>query len=103
MVDTTRITYEFGRLVPSGGNLAVIVLATELGKAMAGKSCQLPTRVTSVTRQGMSFDVLESLEVLKEGLTGVHSVDVWLRSVNPTRVGQQARVWSPDMITARKV
>ena len=104
LLNTTRITYTFGRPRPETGRLAVILLATELGKALAGKSCQLPARVTSITRQGVSFDVLESLEVLKEGLTGVHAVDMWIRGVNPQQVRQQAQVWSPDidMITARK-
>lgn len=99
---TTRVTYQFGRLVTVGGRLAAINLATELGKAMAGKPCQLPARVTSVTRQGISFDALESLEVLKEQLTGIHSVDMWLRAVNPQGTTQSAQVWSPDLVVARK-
>ncbi len=103
LTNTTLITYQFGRLIPSGANLAAITLAAELGKAVAGKSCALPARVTSVTRQGVSFDALESLEVLKEGLTGIHAVDLWLRTVNPRRVGQNAMVWSPDLVEARKV
>jgi hypothetical protein len=101
---TTLITYSFGRPVPAGGRLAAILLATELGKAMAGRPCQLPARVTSVTRQGISFDVLESLQVLKEGLVGIHAVDAWILSVNPARTRQQARIWSPDVdvVTARR-
>jgi hypothetical protein len=100
--NTTLITYQFGRRVPSAGNLAAILLATELGKAMAGKACQLPARVTSVTRQGISFNALESLEVLKEGLTGIHAIDAWLRAVNPKGTTQQAQVWSPDLIEMRR-
>lgn len=103
LTNTTLITYQFGRPVPSGGNLAAILLGTELGKALAGKACGLPARVTSVTRQGITFEALESLEVLKEGLTGIHAVDLWLRAVNPEKVAQQAQVWSPDTITARSV
>jgi hypothetical protein len=105
LLDTTRITYTFGRPVPPPGQLAVIILAAELGKAMAGKACQLPARVTSVTRQGVSFDVLESIEVLKENLTGIHSVDSFIRAANPRGVAQKAQVWSPDvdLVTARKV
>lgn len=99
----TRITYQFGRKVPASGVLAEIQLATELGKAMAGKPCGLPARVTSVTRQGISFDMLESLEVLKAGLTGVYSVDQWILAVNPDRQRQQGRCWSPDIVEARQV
>lgn len=103
LANTTQITYQFGRLIPSGANLAAILLATELGKAMAGKACALPARVTSVTRQGITFDALESLEVLKEGLTGIHAVDSWILSVNRTRTTQPAVVWSPDVVEARPV
>ena len=103
LTDSTRITYSFGRLVPPGAGLAAVLLATELGKALAGKPCQLPARVTSVTRQGISFDMLESLEYLKEGLTGVPTVDTWIRSVNPHRNTQAPTVWSPDLVEARLV
>lgn len=102
LANTTLITYEFGRLIDDAANLAAILLGTELGKAMAGKSCGLPARVTSVTRQGVSFDALESLEVLKEGLTGLHAVDLWLQNINPHRVGQNATIWSPDLTEARR-
>lgn len=100
--DTTLITYQFGRLVPNAGNLAAILLATELGKAMAGRACQLPARVTNVTRQGISFTELESLAILNAGLTGIHAVDAWLRSVNPRGTTQQAQIWTPDATIARR-
>jgi hypothetical protein len=103
MVETTRITYSFGRLVPHTGKLAALTLAAELGKMFAGQKCALPARVTSVTRQGISYDFLESLEVLREGLTGLYAVDEWILSVNPKRLRQSGSVWSPDLIEARKV
>lgn len=103
LVSTTRITYEFGRPVPHPGKLAAIALAGELGKAFAGQKCALPARVTSVVRQGISMDFLESLEVLREGLTGLYSVDQWILSTNPYRSKRAGRVWSPDMIEARRV
>lgn len=99
----TEITISFGRLVPAGGRLAAIALAAELGKAWAGKSCALPARVTSVTRQGVTYEALESLEFLKEGLTGLYGVDAWIRQVNPTGARQSGRVWSPDIVEARKL
>lgn len=100
--DTTLITYQFGCLVPKSGNLAAILLATELGKAMAGKACQLPARVTSITRQGISFTELESLAILDAGLTGVHAVDAFIRSSNPKQITQQAQVWTPDIVEMRR-
>lgn len=102
MATTTRITYNFGRLVPPSGKLAVITLASELGKWFAGKPCQLPARVTSVTRQGISFETLEALPMLKEGLTGIPAVDLWINTVNRRRASARAEVWSPDLIVARE-
>jgi hypothetical protein len=102
MSNTTLITYTYGRPVPAGGRLAVITLAAELGKGFAGKACSLPTRVTSITRQGITMTAFESLAVLKDDLIGIHSVDLWVKSVNPTRVTQDARIWSPDLIETRR-
>lgn len=99
----TRITYTFGRKVPASGVLAAIELSTELGKALARKPCNLPARVTSVTRQGISMDMLETLEILKEGLTGVPVVDFWIKSENPNKRRQSGSVWSPDVVVARPV
>jgi hypothetical protein len=102
MSTTTLITYAYGRAVPPSGRLAAIALGTELGKAFAGKACALPSRVTSVTRQGVSFTALESLAVLKDDLVGIHSVDLWLRRVNPGKVTTGGAVWSPDIVEARR-
>jgi hypothetical protein len=103
MVETTRITYSFGRLVPHTGKLAVLHLAAELGKMFAGQKCALPARVTSVVRQGISMDMLESLEVLREGLTGLHAVDQFILATNPNRSRQAGSCWSPDIVVARQV
>lgn len=101
--DRTRITYSFGRLVPPGGRLSAVSLTTELGKAWAGKACALPARVTSVTRQGITYEALESLEFLRAGLTGLYGVDAWIKAVNPDGLRQSGRVWSPDVTEARRV
>lgn len=103
MVNSTRISYDFGRLVPHAGKLAALMLAAELGKMFAGQKCALPARVTSVVRQGISMDMLESLEVLKEGLTGLYAVDQWLLSANPDKRRQSGLCWSPDITVARQV
>lgn len=102
MCNTTRISYDFGRLVPHTGKLAALMLAGELGKAFAGQKCALPARVTSVTRQGISFDMLESLEVLRDGFTGLYAVDQYILAVNPYRSKQSGRAWSSDITYARQ-
>lgn len=57
---TFQISYTRGAAVPYGGQLAAGVLATEMAKRLCNnKACGLPTRVQSVTRQGVSMVVLE--------------------------------------------
>lgn len=102
MCNTTLITYRFGRPVPHGGVLSALTFASELGKSTAGKPCSLPARVQSVTRQGISFTTLDDMEFLTDGLTGLYSVDLWIRSVNPHGLTQEPQVWSPDIVTARR-
>lgn len=98
----TVVSYTFGRMRPAGGELAVLTLATEIGRWMAGKSCQLPQRVQSVTRQGITYAMLDDLSFLDQGLTGIAGVDLWIKSVNPGGNRQQAVSWSPDRISVRR-
>lgn len=103
--DRTVITYTFGRLPPEAGKAAVIELAIELGRASSDnpdQACQLPKRLQSVTRQGLTYQALDSLDFLDQGLTGLTSVDLWIKSVNPNGRTQAASVWSPDLPVARR-
>lgn len=100
--ERTQITYSFGRVPPLAGKQAVVEFAIEIAKAMSGQACSLPKRLTSVTRQGISFAALDDLEFLSEGLTGVYGIDVWIRAVNPDGRKQAATVWSPDIATATR-
>jgi hypothetical protein len=58
---------------------AAATLAGEIGKRCVGDpSCRLPSRVTNIVREGVSFTVIDSLKMLDEGRTGVEVVDLWL-------------------------
>jgi hypothetical protein len=95
----TRITYTHGILPPIGGRRAAAMFAVELGKAWSGGKCELPKRVTSVTRQGLSYD----LAAASSGWgTGIWEIDSWLLSVNPTHQSRRASAWSPDTMRARR-
>ena len=63
-------------------------LAVEYGKAAQGNPCALPERITSVTRQGVSWTVLDPQDFLDKGYTGMSRVDHWLAAVKPTIGGQ---------------
>lgn len=100
---TWEVTYTRGRPIPAGGEAALSELACELCKACVGdKSCCLPSRVTSVSRQGVSFAVLDPMTFLKDGMTGIYLVDLWLRSVNPYGLMRRATFLSPDMPNPRR-
>lgn len=96
---TWAITYLRGTPVPKGGQLAAAVLACEMARALEGGDCELPERVTSVVREGVSMTILDTFEGLEAGRTGLWLVDSWVASVTKTR--RRARVLSPDTMPAR--
>lgn len=92
-----EITYTRGIDVPTGGQVAAYILACELAKAMCGDNdCQLPKRVSSVTRQGVTVAVLDGFEGLDEGRTGIWEIDSWITSVTH-RLISPPQVYSPDI------
>lgn len=97
-VGTFQVKYKRGAPLPLSGQAALAEFACELCKACTGdKSCCLPGRVTQVSRQGISFAVLDPLAFIEAGLTGLYLVDAWLRAVNPKAAPRRAFVYSPDM------
>jgi hypothetical protein len=73
-----RVTYSQQSTLVPGASRAAEALAAEYLKAAAGKPCKLPDRITTVTRQGVSWVVLDPQDFLKDGLTGITAVDAWL-------------------------
>lgn len=95
---STVVTYHHGEPPPLGGVQAAVTLAIELARDMyAVGKCRLPKRLTTITRQGVTVDIADSLDILDKGGTGLTSVDLWLRAVNPEARPQRAGVWSPDV------
>lgn len=98
--DSTSITYTYGEAPPAGGRDSAVELGVELAKAQLNlDDCRLPVRTTSVTRQGVSYTVVDPFEFLDKGKTGLPGVDLWLAAVNPQATPQAATVWSPDIPT----
>lgn len=80
--DTFEVTYERGIEVPIGGQVAAGRLACELALAACGSdACALPERVTTITRQGVTVGFADTYEDLKQGGTGIYSIDTWVASV----------------------
>jgi hypothetical protein len=83
--------------------MAARTLAIELAKLWAGDdTCALPERVTSISRQGVTYTVLDNQDFIDDLKTGVYAVDLFLKSSNPDRARAKARVFSPDTPRARR-
>ena len=98
------VTYRWGTKPPPIGKMAALELADQFVKAVECPSeCKLPERITSVSRQGVSFQVFDPQDFMNEGRTGLYTVDIFLKTVNPDRAQKRARVFSPDLPQGRRV
>lgn len=99
-----KVEYTFGSEPPATVCRAIEVLADEVQAAQSGSECRLPERVTTVSRQGGSWTVLDPQDFLTEGRTGLYEVDLALSQyTGPNRVMARARVFTPDMMPGRRL
>lgn len=99
----TEITYKYGIPVPAAGKMAARKLAIEFARLWQGdEMCELPQRVTSVSRQGVSYTILDNQEFIDELRTGLYEIDLFLKVVNPDNARRKSKVFSPDQPRARK-
>lgn len=98
-----EVTYTYGSEPPTAGRRAARHLAQELAKGLNGEECELPDRVTSVSRQGVSYTILDEQSFLDDLRTGIYAVDLFLRAVNPDKARKPARVFSPDLPRVTRV
>lgn len=96
-VGTWTVDVVTGTPAPVGGQVAAGVLAVELAKAACGDgSCQLPRRVQTITRQGVTVALLDAFDDVGKGRTGIWLVDSWVASVvGPPRGGSVRSVDVP--------
>ena len=98
-----EVTYTYGSPVPMAGKMAARTLALEFAKLWAGdEDCMLPQRITSISRQGVSYTLLDSQDFIDDVRTGVYAIDLFLKSVNPDKARAKARVFTPDVPRARR-
>ena len=98
-----EVTYAYGTEPPTAGKNADRIRATELVKLYENDdSCALPQRVTSISRQGVSYTLLDNQDFIDELRTGLYAVDLFLKTTNPDRARNRARVFSPDQPRARR-
>ena len=73
-----RVRYSVDSNLPPGSPGVVCRLADEYYKAATGQACSLPERITSITRQGVSWTVLDPQTFFERGMTGIGPIDHWL-------------------------
>lgn len=100
-VGTFAVRYLPGHPPDAMAQYAAGVLALEFAKACTGGKCRLPANVTSVTRQGVSFEVTAGTFML--GVTGLREVDAWIGLWNPHHLRQSSQVWWPGKRDPRMV
>lgn len=99
---TFAITYWRGAAPNPMTNMAAGVLAAEYVKAYKGsKGCRLPSRVRSVSRQGVDFEI--STDMFADGITDIPEVDRVIGLYNPGRLRAAPAIMSPDSRPHRRV
>lgn len=92
------VDYSYGMLPPQAGILAATTLANELlilmGEGSDMNQCRIPERVRSVSREGISFDLIDPQEFMDDGRTGIWEIDLFIRTANPSRAKKQPRLLS---------
>lgn len=98
-----EITYTYGTPVPVAGKMAARKLALEFARLWSGdENCELPQRVTSVSRQGVSYTIIDNQEFIDELRTGLYEIDLFLKTTNPDNARRKSKVFSPDQPRARR-
>lgn len=98
------VDYDYGLNPPAAGKNAALILANEFIRYHVYPSqCKLPERVTSVSRQNVSFSMLDPQTFLNEGKVGIYSVDLFISTANPGRARKQAKIFSPNRPNGERI
>lgn len=94
--NTFSVVCRVGKEPPPLGAQAMSALATEIAKAGLNLACNLPARITSISRQGMSVAMLDPMEFLDNGQTGIYIVDLFLARANPGKLKRRPGIFRAD-------
>lgn len=98
----TLVTYTHGTRPPKAGKSAAVRLANEIILWYAGDpQCALPERITSVARQGVSYTILDPQDFIKQGRTGIYSVDSFIAAVNPDGQRKKPAIFNSNIRVER--
>lgn len=92
------VNYTQGLPVPAALLAMAGTYALELARAMSplsSTSCRLPSRVKTITRQGVTIDMVDPFALLDRNLTGIPEIDALIQALNPQRLTHFPRVLVP--------
>jgi hypothetical protein len=96
------VTYLNGYPVDDMGQFVAGILAAEFVKAITSdKKCRLPSTITTMSRQGISYDLTKGMFV--DGVTGIPEVDAYVVLWNPHGMRTRPAVYSPDLNPQRQI
>lgn len=95
-VGTWSVTLQYGKTVPELVLLATAELACQFIKACLNQPCQLPQRMASVARQGVTVSFIDPAEFFKDGRTGIYIVDLAIATFNPHGITRRPAITSLD-------
>lgn len=108
----TEVVVDYTHGVPLEGELwgsaalAMGEVAYEYLQAFCGGPCKLPSRATSITRQGVTVTLGAPLPAPAAGrgpmLLGLPLADAFISALNPAGLTSRSQVYSPDVPTARR-
>lgn len=94
---TWSVTFRTGEPLPTLGQAALGVLATEFTKLLlCDSSCQLPKPVQSISRQGVNITFLDPNEVFADRRTGLYLPDLFISTYNPRGLARRAKAYDID-------
>lgn len=96
-VGTWSVKVTYGREIPELVRRGAEQFACEIIKSCTGRPCQLPQRIQSISRQGVSATFLDPMEFLSFGFTGLFMVDLAIKTYNPKGLQKKPQVYSPDV------
>lgn len=88
-------TVKHGIKIPRLMTRATKALACQFIEASCGKECDLPARVTSVVRAGISMNIASVVDLLNDEKTGIYEVDLAIHVFNPSKLQSPSFAWHP--------
>jgi hypothetical protein len=103
-VHELSVSYTYGTPPPAAVKRAAIRLANELILSDRGSAaCALPERISNVSRQGVSYTMLDPQEFISNGKVGIYEIDLFLAAVNPSKAKKRPKVFLPGATRAERV